>query len=135
MSIPMSREKPTMPRILIIEDSAHIRLLIREILEADAFTVTEAEGGRQGLELAAKEKPDCIILDLIMPDVDGLNILKSLRERGSTIPVIVVTAHMQESVRRQCLELGASGFVHKPLTRAELRHAVNKVLKLPAKDS
>ena len=121
------------PCILVIEDSMHIRWLIRDIFASDNYTVIEAEDGRRGLQLSAAGSPDCIILDLIMPDIDGIAMLKCLRDSGSNIPVIVITAHVLESVRDQCLELGAAGFVNKPLTRAELRHAVEKVLGLQQK--
>jgi twitching motility two-component system response regulator PilH len=119
------------PCILVIEDSAHIRWLIRDIFIADGFAVIEAEDGRRGLQLSADESPDCIILDLIMPDIDGIAMLKSLRDRGCETPVIIITAHAHESVRDQCLDLGAAGFVNKPLTRGELRNAVQKVLGFP----
>lgn len=119
-----------MPSILVIEDSVHIRRLIREILEADGYTIVEAENGLQAVQMAVTEMPDCIILDLIMPDISGLKILKDLHEGGSKIPVIIVTAHLQDSVRQNCLELGASAFINKPFSKDELRHEVNKILRL-----
>lgn len=117
-----------MARILIIEDSSYVRRLIREILEADSHTMLEAEDGLKGLKSAAAEAPECILLDLIMPGIDGLKILKILRQQGSKIPVIVITAHVRETIRKQCLALGAAAFIGKPPVEAELRDAVKKVL-------
>lgn len=117
-----------MSRILVIEDSLHIRKLIREILEPAGYTIMESEDGFQGLRLAAAESPDCIILDLIMPDITGLKILKDLYEGGSKIPVVVITAHIQDSVRKQCMEFGAAAFINKPFSRDELHHTVKNVL-------
>jgi CheY-like chemotaxis protein len=117
-----------MARILVIEDSLHIRKLVRDILGIDGHTIIEAEDGSQGLQLAAAESPDCILLDLIMPGISGLNVLKDLHEGGSKIPVIIVTAHLQDSVHNQCLALGAAAFINKPFLKDELRHTVKKVL-------
>ncbi len=116
-----------MKSVLVIEDSVHIRQLIREILEADGYRVIEAENGTEGVRMATTEAPDCIILDLIMPDMDGIKILtESLK--GSKIPVVVVTAHIRNTVSEQCLEAGASAVVNKPFTKDELRFAVKEVL-------
>jgi CheY-like chemotaxis protein len=117
-----------MSRILIIEDSSQVRRLTREVLEADGHTILEAEDGLKGLKSVAAEAPECILLDLIMPDIDGLKILKILRQQGSKIPVIVITAHVRETIRKQCLAFGAAAFIGKPPIEAELRNAVKKVL-------
>ncbi len=116
--------------ILIIDDSAYMRSVIRGILKKDGHKLSEAEDGSKGLQLAAAEAPDCIILDLIMPGVDGMKILNVFHEKVPDIPIIVLTADIQESVHRQCLELGAVAFINKPPKEAELRNAVKKVLGL-----
>lgn len=117
-----------MPLILVIEDSLHTRREIRDILEPEGYTIAEAENGVKGIQLATREAPDCILLDLIMPDIDGIKILRLLNEKRPHIPVIVVSAHSQEAVRSQCLELGASACINKPPSAEELRYAVRKVL-------
>ncbi len=116
-----------MQSILIIEDSANIRKLIRKILETDGYRVVEAENGAEGTRLVSSERPDCVILDLIMPDINGLKILRDSL-RGSKIPVVIVTAHIQDSISEQCMELGAASVVNKPFTKDELRYAVKKAL-------
>jgi CheY-like chemotaxis protein len=117
-----------MARILIIEDSAQMCTLIREILEADGHSILEAKEGLKGLQLAVSEQVECILLDLILPDVDGLTVLRLLCQQGSEIPVIVVSAHVREVIRTQCLSLGAAAFIGKPPIESELRHTVARVL-------
>ncbi len=117
-----------MSKVLIIDDSAYTRSKIRDILKADGHETIEASAGSKGLEMTHTQAPDCIILDLIMPDIDGLKILKALHDKASKIPVLVLTADIQESVRKQCMELKAAAFINKPPKEEELRSAVKKVL-------
>lgn len=114
--------------ILVIEDSLHIRKLVRDILVTNGYMIIEAEDGLQGLQLAAAESPDCILLDLIMPGISGLNVLKELHEGKSKIPVIIVTSHLQDSVHKQCIDFGAAAFINKPFSKNELLNSVKKVL-------
>lgn len=124
----MGVKNRSLSSVLVIDDSLNTRRLIRDILERDGYTIWEAENGLAGLHMATTKTPDCILLDLIMPDIDGLRILRALHEQRSEIPVIVLTAHMQDAVRGQCLELGAAAFIPKPPNADELRHTVKKVL-------
>ena len=117
-----------MALILIVDDSLTMRRAIRKIVKAEGHDTLEAPDGREGLEIAATHTPDCILLDLIMPEVDGLEVLKALRERGSKIPVIVLTADIQEIVRKECLELGATAFINKPLIGIKLLDTIQKAL-------
>ena len=117
-----------MPLILVIEDSLYMRREIRDILEGEGYTIAEAENGLKGIQLATTGAPDCILLDLIMPGIDGIKILTLLQEQRPQIPVIVVSAHGQEAVHTQCLELGASACINKPPSADELRYTVQKVL-------
>ena len=117
-----------MARILVIEDSAQMRALIRNILEADGHSVLEAKEGLKGLQMAAAQPPGCILLDLILPDIDGLTVLRLLRQQGAQVPVIVLSAHTREVIREQCLDLGAAAFIGKPPIESELLHTVERVL-------
>jgi CheY-like chemotaxis protein len=119
-----------MALILIIDDSAYMRRTIRGILKTDGYEIREAEDGLKGLQEIKTNPPDGIILDLIMPGIDGFKILKVLSEERSKIPVVVVTADIQESVRKQCLELGAVGFINKPPKEDELRAAMKHALEV-----
>ncbi|HAM51542.1 MAG TPA: response regulator [Nitrospiraceae bacterium] len=117
-----------MPLILLIEDSSRVRKLMREILEAEDHAVIEAEDGLTGLQLATTEAVDCIVLDLILPAIDGLKILKILQQQGTGIPVIVVTTHVRETLRKHCLALGSAAFIDKSSIRGELLQTVKNVL-------
>ncbi len=119
--------------ILIIDDSAYIRSKIRETVMIDGHDVMEAQDGLSGLQTACTRKPDCIILDLIMPGMDGLKILKTLHSQGAKIPVIVVTADIQVSVQKRCLALGAVALLNKPPQERKLLKAVREVLSTKGK--
>jgi len=124
-----------MALILTIDDSMYMRKKMISILKEDGHEILEAEDGVIGLQMADSHKPDCILLDLIMPEMDGLKVLKSLHESGSKVPVIVITADIQESMQKKCMELGAYAFINKPPKKDELRNAVNNILSLIEKPS
>ena len=117
-----------MARILVIEDSAFMRNKIVNILKRDDYEIVEADNGIKGLQAALDRPPDCILLDLIMPGMDGVKLLMTLRDRGMKFPVVVVTADIQESTIRQCRELGASAVVNKPPAEEELLGTVRQIL-------
>ncbi len=120
-----------MPTILIIDDSSFQRTIIKKTLANEQFTCLEADNGRLGLEMVERESPDVIIVDLLMPDMDGIEFLKTIQEKGITIPVLVLTSDIQDTTRDLCLELGARSFLNKPLKQDELVPAIRKVLELP----
>ncbi len=114
--------------ILIIDDSFYMRGKIRSILKTGGYETIETDNGLKGLQMVSSHSPDCILLDIIMPGMDGLKILAALSEKGSTIPMIVITADIQESTRKQCLELGARAVINKPPKEEELLNTIKKVL-------
>ncbi|MDA8241644.1 MAG: response regulator [Nitrospiraceae bacterium] len=118
-----------MALILVIEDSSFMRNKIGNILKRGGHEIIEAEDGIKGLQMTIERSPDCILLDLIMPGMDGVKLLMTLRERGMVPPVVIVTADIQESTIRQCRELGAAAVVNKPPTEEELLSTVRKVLR------
>jgi len=120
-----------MPTILIIDDSSFQRTMIRKALRKENFTCIEAENGNIGLEMAEKENPDVIIVDLLMPGLNGIEFLKAIQEKGITIPVLVLTSDIQDATRDLCLELGARSFLNKPLRTDDLIPAIRKVLPPP----
>ena len=117
-----------MATILIVDDSGFQRTFLSKALAEGGHRVLEAVDGNKALEVAAAERPDCILTDLIMPDMRGLALLEALRESESEIPVMVLTADIQEGVEAQCLELGAARVLHKPIKPARLRTTVAEVL-------
>jgi len=108
-----------MKSVLIIDDEPPIRRLLRLTLEPAGYNVHEAESGQLGLQAAAAKRPDAIILDLGLPDMDGLTALKRLREWSPT-PVLVLTVLNQESNKVAALDAGADDYLTKPFGTAEL---------------
>lgn len=106
-------------KALIIDDEVQIRRLLRLALEARGYVVREAENGRLGLQEAVFQRPDVILLDLGLPDMDGLEVLKNLRE-WSAVPVLVLSVRDQEDMKVMALESGADDYVTKPFSTAEL---------------
>ena len=117
-----------MATILIVDDSGFQRAFLRKALEEGGFDVLEAAGADRALEIAAADQPDCILTDLIMPEIRGLILLETLQQRDSEIPVVVLTADIQEGVAARCLELGAARVLHKPVKPARLRETLAEVL-------
>ena len=108
--------------ILVVEDTLENMRLFRAILKLEGAEVLEAERARRGLELAASGAPDAILMDLQMPDMDGLTAVRSLKSDPATqaIPVIVVTAFAMEQERRNSFAAGCDAFVTKPIDPANL---------------
>jgi two-component system response regulator VicR len=126
----MAEEKK---RVLCIEDDTEMIDLIRLILERKGFEVLEAVGGKEGLEVSRREMPDLILLDLMMPEVDGWEVFRQLRadEQLKDIPVIVVTAKAQSIDIVLGLHIAkVDGYVTKPFGPQELLKSVNKVLAM-----
>ena len=107
------------PVALIIDDEAPIRRLLRVILEAAGYTVLEAAGGQQGLAEVAMRRPQVVVLDLGLPDLDGLTVLRRLRE-WSEVPVLILSVREDESDKVAALDAGADDYVTKPFSTAEL---------------
>lgn len=106
-------------RVLIIEDDKSIRNFFRTILEANNYEVLMADTGTQAYSLITSQCPDVVLLDLGLPDMDGLKILKSVRE-WSTMPIIVVSARTHERDKVEALDLGADDYITKPFGTSEL---------------
>jgi len=122
-----------METILVVDDSMFARMNICNMLKEAGYETVEASDGRDGLEKAAALKPDCIISDLLMPELDGIGFLAALKERGIGLPVIVLTADIQETKRQECLSLGAAGFSYKPPRKGDLLTLIDQVLRTGGK--
>lgn len=118
-------------RILVIDDERDLIELVRYNLEKEGFTVQGAEDGESGLAQAIRELPDLIVVDLMLPGVDGLDVCRSLRfdKRTARIPIIMLTAKSEESDRILGLELGADDYVTKPFSPRELVARIKAVLR------
>jgi DNA-binding response OmpR family regulator len=116
-------------KILIIEDDPGILLSLKDEFESEGYTVSTAEDGEKGLEIAKKQKPDLIILDIMLPVLDGYEVCKRLRMEGDTTPIIMLTVKDKEIDRVLGLELGADDYVTKPFSLRELMARVKAVLR------
>ena len=119
-------------RILIVDDSGLARRSSRRILEGAGYTVDEAEDGFGALERYFVQKPDLVLLDLVMKGMYGLDVLARLRELDPAAKVIVVSADIQKSSRDLVETGGAVGFLNKPVTADDLLSEVRRVLPEPA---
>ena len=116
-------------KILIVDDSALTRRSLRQILENAGCEVVQAEDGLAAMERYFLEKPDVVMLDLVMKGMYGLEVLEKLRELDAEARVIVVSADIQSSSREMAEQAGARGFVNKPFDRTEILAALERVLK------
>jgi DNA-binding response OmpR family regulator len=106
--------------ILLVEDDPALALGLRDTLEFEGFRVLHAERGADGLQLAEQQKPDCIILDLMLPDMNGYQICEHLRTSDDPVPIIMLTARGQEADKIRGLDAGADDYVTKPFSVGEL---------------
>jgi DNA-binding response OmpR family regulator len=119
--------------VMIIEDEPDAAELFAEMMRVSGFRVIKSQAGGQALTLIPREKPNAIILDIMMPDVSGLEILRRMRHEPELmhIPVVVVSAKSMPSDVREGLEAGAAVYLTKPVGYADLRNAVERVLQDP----
>ena len=115
-------------KVLIVDDSALTRRSLRQILETAGCEVLEAENGLEALERYFLDKPDVVMLDLVMRGMYGLDVLHKLRELDADARIVVVSADIQSSSRELAEEAGAKAFVNKPFDKAEILGALSTAL-------
>jgi two-component system cell cycle response regulator DivK len=120
----------TMPRILVAEDNAVNRELVREILQGEGFEVVEACDGEEALRLIGEEHPDLVILDIQMPRMDGYSLLRAIRNapKLSGTPTLALTAYAMQGDKARALDAGFDAYVSKPFESAKLLAEVNRLL-------
>ncbi len=121
-------------KILIVEDDDNIRELLRLYLEREGFEISEAENGAVGLSTWKAENPDMMLLDVMMPVMDGWQVCKEIRASGSTMPIIMITAKGETMDKVSGLELGADDYIVKPLEMREVIARVRAVFRRFAGD-
>jgi len=119
-----------MKRALVIEDNEDNMKLITFILEKNGYGTIRAENGKMGIELALKERPDFILLDIQLPDMDGLEVLKELRrsEMNGEIPIIAITSYAMSGDRERLLEAGCNGYIEKPIDPVIIINQIREVI-------
>ncbi|MGC8878681.1 MAG: response regulator transcription factor [Anaerolineae bacterium] len=114
--------------ILVVDDQANVRRLLRDYLEEEGFRVVVAENGRDALYVARREKPDLVLLDIMMPEMSGYEFMRTFAKEQDT-PIILLTAKLEESDKVLGLELGADDYVTKPFSMRELVARIRAVLR------
>lgn len=114
--------------ILVVDDKANVRILLREYLSAEGFRVVTANDGREALIVARYEKPDLILLDIMMPEMSGYEFMRQYRKEADT-PIILLTAKVEETDKVLGLELGADDYITKPFGMRELVARIRAVLR------
>src|SRR5512142_1196846 len=118
-----------MERILIIEDELPMRTALQDVLVGEGYRVLTAADGERGLQRAIEEKPDLILLDIMMPKLDGYAVCAELRRLGNPVPILMLTAKGQVEDRVQGLDVGADDYLVKPFSTDELLARVRAMLR------
>ncbi|HUP86453.1 MAG TPA: response regulator transcription factor [Acidimicrobiales bacterium] len=119
---------PLQAKVLVVEDEADISQLVAGTLESEGFAVVRAMNGMEAMERLEKDRPDLVILDVMMPVISGLEVLQHIRQKGNT-PVILLTALESEDNRVRGLQLGADDYIVKPFSLRELSARVSALLR------
>ena len=114
-----------MRKILVIDDQLGIRLLLDELFKKEGYKVQLASNGSEGLQYFEQFAPDCILLDMKMPGIDGITVLKKLNEKKSKTPVFLMTAYEEFEQTKEALQLGALKYFAKPFDIFKVRDEVN----------
>ncbi len=120
-------------RILITDDSRLLRKKLREELERLNCEVIEAVNGKEAITFILEQEPDGVILDIVMPVVGGIEALEFIREVAPDVPVVILSSMGTPQKLMQCLKMGAIDFIHKPYTKDQIAHTVERMRKLKAK--
>lgn len=125
-----------MQKALIIEDNEDNMYLITYILQKSGYSTVRAENGRKGVELAVKEKPDFIILDIQLPDISGFEVLPLIRGAAgcSEVPIIAMTSYAMSGDRERLLDAGCTGYVEKPINTDTVMAEIKKIIGEPHED-
>jgi DNA-binding response OmpR family regulator len=124
---------PAKKTILVVDDEPHIVMGLRDALEFEGFRVIAAGKGREGIALARAESPDAIILDLMLPDVNGYSVCEELRRINALVPIVMLTARSQETDKVRGLDAGADDYVTKPFGVNELIARVRAIFRRAAR--
>ncbi len=127
----MKRLSDTNPKIMIVDDEPDATIATRRALEMEGYTVLDARNGKEGLKLLETETPDLILLDVMMPEMDGFEVCRILREdnKHKHIPIIMLTAKGELDDRIEGLEIGSDDYITKPYNLRELKARIRTVLR------
>lgn len=117
-----------MTKILSIEDSDFERKVIKEMMEEKEYELVQAKNGQEGLDKYEEEDPDLVLLDLRLPDIDGLDVFEELKEKHSNVNVIIVSIVREDETIEEARDLGAKEYVEKPIDEDELMETIEEIL-------
>ncbi|MCL4236263.1 MAG: response regulator, partial [Deltaproteobacteria bacterium] len=123
-----------MPLVLIVDDEKNMRRVIAAHLEREGFDCLEAESGERAVEVLAQESPDCVLTDLKMPGMDGMELLRHLSVTRAGTPVVMLTAHGTVQTAVEAMKVGAFDYLTKPFDKSELVSIVQKAVRSHALD-
>ncbi len=118
-----------MPHVAIVDDEEGIRKALRRLLRASGLDAVAYATGEEFLSATAEKRPDCLVLDLHMPGMSGLQVLRRLKATGGRLPVVVITAHDEPETRKQCMNAGADAYLRKPLEDQLLLKAIAAAMR------
>lgn len=118
--MPTCSNGPIVPYVAIVDDEEPVRKALKRLLRASGLDAESFASGKDFLEAAALREPDCVLLDLHMPRMTGLQVLRAVQIGRRTLPIVIITAHDAPETREQCLAAGATAYLRKPLEEHEL---------------
>jgi FixJ family two-component response regulator len=116
------------PYVAIVDDEEPVRKALKRLLRASGLDAESYASGKDFLEASALREPDCVLLDLHMPRMSGLQVLRALQAARRALPVVIITAHDAPETREQCLAAGASAYLRKPFEERELIDTITAAL-------
>src|SRR5256885_12101335 len=125
----MTSPNPQRKRILIVEDEPDIIRGLKDALEFEGFEVASTSSGREGVKLMRERGADCVILDLMLPDINGYQVCEEIRAFNAVVPIIILTARGQESDKIRGLDAGADDYVTKPFSIGELLARIKAIFR------
>ena len=127
--------RATVPYVAIVDDEEPVRKALKRLLRASGLEAETYASGKDFLEASALRRPDCVVLDLHMPDMSGFQVLNEMRAAQRMLPTVVITAYDEPGAREQCLAAGAAAYLRKPLDEKLLLNAISANSKINPKEN
>jgi len=117
------------PYVAIVDDEEPVRKALKRLLRASGLDAESYANGQEFLDAAAEHRPDCVVLDLHMPGMSGLQVLRKLKDAGQRLSIVVITAHDEPETRERCIDAGACAYLRKPLEDRLLLNAISAAMR------